>query len=86
MRKCHVRVIRFYTVLWPAEGGHGEAYRVDEEQCDENEEMSSTASSTVPTRALQRRFVPLTFMISLGDMYLDCTLLEFIVGNKICYE
>lgn len=71
---------------WPTEGGHDEAYRVEEQQHDENDEISSMINLTVSTRAQQRRLVRVTPIISQGDTKLDSTQLEFKVGSKIIYE
>lgn len=51
----------------PTKGGHDEAYRVEEQQYDKNDEISSTISSTMLTRAQQRRFGPVTLTVSLED-------------------
>lgn len=84
--RVHAKVVRFYIVLWPTEEGYDEAYQVQEEQHDENNEMSNIASYIVPPGAQQRRFLPLTHVVSLGDSYLDCTPLEFRAGSKITYK
>lgn len=79
-------------MLRSTRGGHEKAYHVEEHvdlvhsQYDENAEMSSTVSSTVPTGVQRRRFVPLTAVVFLGDKPFECTPLEFRVVSKFIHE